>query len=324
MTPASAHTTGPTVLLIDADNLSSPELVDQALRMLVERAGPVAIRRAYGSPENLKGLANVMRELAIRPCANLPLTKNTTDMALAVDAMDLCQQFAPAVVAIGTGDADFAPLVLRLRERGVRTICFSQTNKMSPEVHGFYDEVVLIGARAAARGATAAPRRRAAAPVEPVMDLFDADDDVDSYDESGVLTRARSEAAPAKAAPKRAPAKKTVARKAATPSPPPNPRTQAVPAPAPARTPASKPAPAAQEQQTDAGVRNRVRALLEQVPGLVDGRAVEFGDVVKHLRDEKLLGRSASASRFLKKHAPYVELTPEKNPNKLHWVSTLP
>ena len=317
MTPASAHTTGPTVLLIDADNFSSPELVDQALRMLVERAGPVAIRRAYGSPENLKGLANVMRELAIRPCANLPLTKNTTDMALAVDAMDLCQQFAPAVVAIGTGDADFAPLVLRLRERGVRTICFSQTNKMSPEVHGFYDEVVLIGARAAARGATAAPRRRAAAPVEPVMDLFEADDDVDSYDESGVLTRARSEPAPAKAAPKRPAVKKTAARKAAAPSR----RAQAAPAPAPA--PASKPVPAAPEQQADAGVRNRVRALLEQVPGLVDGRAVEFGDVVKHLRDEKLLGRSASASRFLKKHAPYVELTPEKNPNKLHWVSTL-
>jgi pyruvate/2-oxoglutarate dehydrogenase complex dihydrolipoamide acyltransferase (E2) component len=150
------------------------------------------------------------------------------------------------------------------------------------------------------------------------MDLFDADDDVDSYDESGVLTRARSETAPAKAAPKRATAKKTAARKAAAPSP----RAQA--APAPARAPAAKPAPAVQEQQADAGVRNRVRALLEQVPGLVDGRAVEFGDVVKHLRDEKLLGRSASASRFLKKHAPYVELTPEKNPNKLHWVSTLP
>jgi hypothetical protein len=205
---------------------------------------------------------------------------------------------------------------LRLRERGVRTICFSQTNKMSPEVHGFYDEVVLIGARAAARGATTATRRRAAPPVEAAMDLFDADDDgVDSYDESGVLTRARSEAAPVKAASKRPSARKTAARKTAAPSP----RVQA--APAPAQT--SKPAPATKEQQADAAIRNRVRGLLEQVPGLVDGRAVEFGDVVKHLRDEKLLGRSASASRFLKKHAPYVELSPEKNPNKLHWVSTL-
>ncbi len=142
---SAAVRSGPVALLIDADNLSAPEMVAQALQHLTHLAGPVAIRRAYGSAENLKGLAGVLRDGAFHLCVNLPLAKNTTDMALAVDAMDLCARFGPAVLAIGTGDADFAPLVLHLRERGVRTVCFAQANKMAPEVHGFYDEVVLLG-----------------------------------------------------------------------------------------------------------------------------------------------------------------------------------
>ncbi len=293
--------TGPTVLLIDADNLSSPESVEQALLMLIDRVGPVGIRRAYGSPENLKGLAGVMRDLAIRPCVNLPLTKNTTDMALAVDAMDLCQQFSPSVLAIGTGDADFAPLVLRLRERGVRTICFSQGNKMSPEVHGFYDEVVLIGPRSPRRGTMLPPAvRSAAVTLAPATTVAQTPQPPEAP--APVAKRAPA---------KRAAAKKAPAQKAAAPAPRPQQE-------APARQTGRGAAP---EPSADALVRQRVRELLEQFPGLVDGKHVEFGDVVKQLRDEKLLSKSANASRFLAKHAPYIELTPAKQPNKLHWVA---
>jgi hypothetical protein len=42
-----------------------------------------------GSAENLKGMADTLRVWAIRPFVNLPLPKNTTDMSLAVDAMEL-------------------------------------------------------------------------------------------------------------------------------------------------------------------------------------------------------------------------------------------
>ena len=55
---------GGVALLIDADNLSSPESVEETLRRLTELVGPVAIRRAYGSADNLKGLATVMRDYA--------------------------------------------------------------------------------------------------------------------------------------------------------------------------------------------------------------------------------------------------------------------
>jgi hypothetical protein len=35
------------------------------------------------------------------------------------------------------------------------------------------------------------------------------------------------------------------------------------------------------------------------------------------LRQHELLGRNASGASFLKKHAPYVELRPAQQPNKV-------
>jgi uncharacterized LabA/DUF88 family protein len=96
--------------LIDADNFSSPAWIDEAFALLERTEGPVAIRRAYGSAENLKGLSDTMRTLAIRPFVNMSLTKNSTDMALAVDAMELaCSEPRPKVIVIGSGDSDFVP-----------------------------------------------------------------------------------------------------------------------------------------------------------------------------------------------------------------------
>jgi hypothetical protein len=75
--------------LIDADNFSAPSWIDEAFKTLEQSEGAISIRRAYGSAENLKGMADTLRIWAIRPFVNLPLPKNTTDMSLAVDAMEL-------------------------------------------------------------------------------------------------------------------------------------------------------------------------------------------------------------------------------------------
>lgn len=58
--------------LIDADNFSEPAWIDEAFQTLERTEGPIAIRRAYGSAENLKGLADTLRVWAIRPFVNLP------------------------------------------------------------------------------------------------------------------------------------------------------------------------------------------------------------------------------------------------------------
>lgn len=103
---------------------------------------------------------------------------------------------------------------------------------------------------------------------------------------------APAEAAPASAReaarePSREPARKTAGRKRA-----------ASPAPAPAQA-------------------DPVRQLLESIEGFRQGRSLELNDVVKKLRDAKLLGRNASGPNFLKKSAAYVELVPASQPNKV-------
>jgi hypothetical protein len=87
---------------------------------------------------------------------------------------------------------------------------------------------------------------------------------------------------------------------------------------APARKPASrKRASAAAAPQPAPAAADPVRQLLESIDGFRHGRSVELNDVVKKLRDAKLLGRNASGPNFLKKNAGYAELVPASQPNKV-------
>lgn len=134
-----------TAFLIDADNLNDPEGVVEAFERLHALVGPTTVRRAYGSADSLKGLAAVLKQYAVRPCTNFVIEKNTTDLALAVDAMELACTSQPSVVALGSGDSDFYPLVVRLRELGVRVIAFSLNGKMSDDMRLACPEVYLVG-----------------------------------------------------------------------------------------------------------------------------------------------------------------------------------
>ena len=130
---------------IDADNLNSPVWVEEAFRAIELKYGFIAIRRAYGSAENLKGLAETLRLLAIRPCVNLFLPKNTTDMALAIDAIELaCAEPSLKLIAIGSGDLDFAPLAVRLREKGIKVLCATKKSKMAADAKPFFEEILYV------------------------------------------------------------------------------------------------------------------------------------------------------------------------------------
>lgn len=274
------------VFLIDADNLSSPAWVDDAFKALDTADGSIAVRRAYGSAENLKGLADTLRTWAIRPFVNLSLSKNTTDIALAADAMEFaCQQPAPAMIVIGSGDADFVPLVVRLRERGILVVCVSEASKMAPEAVSAYDRVVYVG--------HAAPTRRSSPSPAPVA----------------VAAKARrpapAAAAAAKAAAKKQPGTKTPALKEA-PSAPPVPKE-------PARKSAAKLAVPAD------GLT--VQRILAAVPALEAGAWQPLGDVAKALRDGGLLGKSALSTKLFKKFPVRFELRPDRQPNEVRLVS---
>ena len=130
--------------LLDADNLSSASDVDQIFNHFRRLGITVTVRRAYGGTEKLGGMKDVLRQHAVRSFVNQG--KGTTDAALVVDAMDLLHHDAlPNMVAIGSSDADFAPLAVRLREDGIRVLCFALRDKADGEALALvYDEVIYL------------------------------------------------------------------------------------------------------------------------------------------------------------------------------------
>lgn len=106
-------------VLVDCDN-TSPEILEYALRV-VAQFGRVVLRRGYG---NHSTLANKWQEalvrLAFTPCLQYQYAagKNTSDIALALDAIEALFDRRADTFCLVTSDSDFAYLCRKLRERG--------------------------------------------------------------------------------------------------------------------------------------------------------------------------------------------------------------
>ncbi|MBT3066825.1 NYN domain-containing protein [Rhodoferax sp. U11-2br] len=284
------------VFLIDADNLNSGAWVDEAFRVLQETEGPLPVRRAYGSAENLKSLADTLCAWAVRPFVNLALTKNTTDMALAVDAMELaCQSPTPGLIVIGSGDADFTPLVVRLRERGIRVVCVSERSKMGREALPAYDRVILVGPEQGT--APSAPARKTARKT---------------------AAKTSSPAASPKPAAAKTPAKKVAAKTSTrTKAQQEQPATSPVPVPPPAP---EKPAPQPAEGAAHAMPLLDLAAILAAVPALQTGQAQPLAAVAKALLDARLRGKNMTATKLLKKFPQQFVLAPPEKPRTVQYI----
>ena len=121
-------------LLIDADNARARR-IDVILGEL-SSFGETSIRRAYGNwtKSGLKGWQDVLHENAIRPIQQFDPSKgkNASDMALAVDAVEILHTQRPDAFAIVSSDADFTPLVMHLREHGVAVYGFGDAKTPAP------------------------------------------------------------------------------------------------------------------------------------------------------------------------------------------------
>jgi hypothetical protein len=228
-------------LLIDADNISDSEAIEGALSHMHEQGWRLTVRRAYGGHEKLAGLKDCLLRHGIRALVNQG--KGTTDALLCVDVMDLLHTAElPDIVAIASSDADFAPLAVRLREAGIRVLCFAQSGKAAKEeLAKVYEQVFYLDDEASHSRAPAPPPAR--------------------------------------------PARKAATKKAAQAKPP---------------------AP-----------HDPVRAALASIAGFDGGKWIAMNEVVKTLRDAKLLSKSATGPKFLATKAPYVELAPATQPNKV-------
>ncbi|ALX05265.1 MULTISPECIES: NYN domain-containing protein [Aeromicrobium] len=113
-------------VLIDADNAPASKI--GAILSQVAKSGNAHVRRAYGDWKNahLKGWESRLQEFAIAPVQQFAYTKgkNASDIAMVIDAMDLLHAGVADGFAIVSSDADFTPLVMRLRQSGAEVLGF--------------------------------------------------------------------------------------------------------------------------------------------------------------------------------------------------------
>lgn len=194
------------MLLIDADNVSA-DVIEQAVQRTMDEYGAIHVRRAYCNAEMAVNRQAMFKRLSVRPMVNLSTGKNSTDIALAVDAIDLVIDERPDVVVLVSSDSDFAPLVIRLREKGCRVCGIGQQGKTGEETVGIYDAFMDLahhGGSAKPAARTAAAKKAPAAKSAPATKT----------------TRAKAAPAAKKTATKTAARKSTKAAKAAPPPPP--------------------------------------------------------------------------------------------------------
>ena len=107
-------------VLVDCDNVQ-PAILDHALRF-VAQFGRVIVRRGYGNSVALGSTRwqAKLTELAFTPCLQYQYAsgKNTADIALALDAMEMLFDEVVDTFCLVTSDSDFAHLCRKLRERG--------------------------------------------------------------------------------------------------------------------------------------------------------------------------------------------------------------
>lgn len=106
-------------VLVDCEN-ADPDILEFALRVAAQ-FGRVVLRRGFGSHTSLANKwQTVLVQQAFTPCLQYAYAagKNTSDIALAMDAIEALFDQRATTFCLVTSDSDFAGLCRKLRERG--------------------------------------------------------------------------------------------------------------------------------------------------------------------------------------------------------------
>lgn len=123
-------------VLIDADNAHAQHIE----RLLVEIAkyGTASVRRAYGdwTSTQLSSWKQALLEHSVQPVQQFSYTKgkNSTDIALIIDAMDLLHAGVVDGFCLVSSDSDFTRLAARIREQGLVAYGFGERKTPKPFV----------------------------------------------------------------------------------------------------------------------------------------------------------------------------------------------
>ena len=161
-------------VLIDADN-TSPDWAE-AIFEEVATLGEASARRIYGdfSGPQLRGWNKKLENFAVLPHQQFAYTKgkNSSDIALVIDAMDLLHSGRFDGFVLVSSDSDFTRLASRIREQGVDV--FGIGREKTPEAFRkackrfIFVENLMENDLEDGRPAKAAPARRKRQPSKAV------------------------------------------------------------------------------------------------------------------------------------------------------------
>ena len=119
-------------VLIDMENAglgSVQRLLDQ-----ISPDGRIILKRAYADWSRAKKSRDKLLELGIEPIQlfrSASGRKNSSDIRLAIDAVDLLHSSPIDIFVIVSSDSDFIPLINKLRASGKIVFCAGEQSKMS-------------------------------------------------------------------------------------------------------------------------------------------------------------------------------------------------
>jgi uncharacterized protein (TIGR00288 family) len=274
------------MLVIDADNVSA-DVMEQAIDKVRAEHGAVHVRRAYCTAETAVKQLKLFKALSIRPIVNVSAGKNCTDIALAVDAIDLVLAERPDVVVIVSSDSDFAPLVMRLREKGCRVQGIGQEGKTGEASKLVYDAFVDLPPRKPQ--AARAPSKSEKAERAERAERSEKPEKAEKAAKSEKAEKTEKSEKPQEKAPA-----KLLARRSA----------------APRRKADTHNVPALPDD---------VQRILQAMPKLRDGEELPLNAVAEALREEGLLAKNGSSTKLFRKHPDYFVLAPERQPNRVRY-----
>lgn len=124
-------------LLIDCDNASA-KAVSGVINEL-SKYGIVNIRKAYGNWKSplMKSWETKLHENVIIPVQQFAYTKgkNATDIAMAIDSMEILYTNNVKAFAFMTSDSDFTPLISKLIYNGMTVFGFGEKKTPLPFIH---------------------------------------------------------------------------------------------------------------------------------------------------------------------------------------------
>ena len=165
-------------VMIDADNTRAA-YANEVLSEVAKYGNPT-IRRVYGDWTNphLSRWARILNSLGLRAMHQNAYTsgKNSTDLALVIDAMDLLYDGNVEAFALVTSDSDFTSLAHRLRESG-KTVYVLGENKAPESLRNACDKFIDLAV---------------VAETHDDDDAEDADDDTDPQETPSVTINLQS------------------------------------------------------------------------------------------------------------------------------------